>query len=196
MLTPIWATGRLARAGTHRERLALESLQDEVADHPPVVHVHTWPEGVEDPGHAHLHTLLQQREEVVRLGGSGRGAPLLGLCLQCPVGDASQESAFHSGGKRLPPITSRARQTPGRLQAPAKGQSRPDSTRGHCASQVAQQLRDSGRAGETRFCKFSTISISFPKWDLALNRLVEPFSEAVSCKFITGDVNVNEYLNW
>lgn len=47
---------------THCERLPLQSLQDEVADHPAIIHVHSGPEGVEDPGHTHFHALLQQRE--------------------------------------------------------------------------------------------------------------------------------------
>lgn len=47
---------------TYRERLPLQRLQDEVADHPPIIHVHSWPEGVEDPRHPHFHTFLEQRE--------------------------------------------------------------------------------------------------------------------------------------
>lgn len=39
-------------------RVPLQCLQDEVADHPAIVHVHWGPEGVEDPGYVHLHALL------------------------------------------------------------------------------------------------------------------------------------------
>lgn len=49
---------------TYRERLPLECLQDEVADHPPIIHVHSWPEGVEDPCHPHFHTFLEHRERM------------------------------------------------------------------------------------------------------------------------------------
>lgn len=50
------------KAWTYRERLPLERLQDEVADDPPVVHVHARPERVEDSRHSHFHTFLQQGE--------------------------------------------------------------------------------------------------------------------------------------
>jgi hypothetical protein len=52
--------------GTYRERLPLEGLQDEVADYPPIVHVHARPKGVEDSCHSHFHTFLEQKEEEVR----------------------------------------------------------------------------------------------------------------------------------
>lgn len=55
---------------TYRERLALERLQDEVADHPAVVHVHARPKRVEDSRHSHFHAFLEQRAEGVRGGSS------------------------------------------------------------------------------------------------------------------------------
>lgn len=45
----------------YRERLSLQRLQDEVAHDSPVVHVHPGAEGVEDPRHPHLHSLLRGR---------------------------------------------------------------------------------------------------------------------------------------
>ncbi|KAK2092985.1 hypothetical protein P7K49_029514, partial [Saguinus oedipus] len=52
-----------SKASTYRERLPLKRLQDEVADHPSIIHVHARPTGVEDSGHSHFHTFLEQREE-------------------------------------------------------------------------------------------------------------------------------------
>lgn len=52
------------KARTYREWLALQRLQDEVADHPAVIHVHAWPKGVEDPGHPHFNAFLEQEKRM------------------------------------------------------------------------------------------------------------------------------------
>ena len=48
-------------AGTYRERLPLERLQDEVADDPAVIHVHARPKGVEDSCHSHFYAFLERQ---------------------------------------------------------------------------------------------------------------------------------------
>lgn len=46
----------------HRQGLPLQGLQDEVAHHPAVIHVHPGAKRVEDSGHPHLHSFLRWRE--------------------------------------------------------------------------------------------------------------------------------------
>ena len=43
---------------THSEGIPLQSLNDEVADNPPIVHVHPRPVRVEYPGHTDVNTIL------------------------------------------------------------------------------------------------------------------------------------------
>ena len=43
---------------THSEGIPLQSLNDEVADNPPIVHVHSRPVRVEYPGHTDVNAIL------------------------------------------------------------------------------------------------------------------------------------------
>ena len=65
---------RLAPVAVNRQGLALERLDDEVADDPPVVHGHPRPVGVEDAGDPRLDPVLAV---VVHHQGLGHALPLV-----------------------------------------------------------------------------------------------------------------------